>query len=106
MQSFSRVSKAMEASHATALLDQKNKALKEMEEYVKAVSAGRGQATAACGGEDEEESEECCAAVMQHAASQFARAAILVVRHLLCFAALLSRSHSPTASTMRCSMSA
>ena len=37
MASFSRVSKAMEAAHATALLEQKNKALKEMEDYVKAV---------------------------------------------------------------------
>jgi chromosome segregation ATPase len=39
MHAFSRVTKAMEAQHATALLEQKNKSLKEMEEYVKVSNA-------------------------------------------------------------------
>ena len=77
MQAFSRVSKTMEASHATALLEQKNKALKEMEEYVKAVSTA-----STCLGERRQKWHAgarvmrseimvcgCCAAAMQCAVS-------------------------------------
>ena len=39
MASFSRITKSMESSHATALLEQKNRALKEMEDYVKQSNA-------------------------------------------------------------------